>query len=128
MTMTMLRTFASPVTLGAGAGAPELPPHATKNKLAAASKAILVSCENMTVSADHFSSSQAEVASSTFIVRCTTSGLGRRFLHRENQVSPGVKNELLWTERSENILRPNVVHGRGTVTPLPPDPEHRALN
>jgi hypothetical protein len=117
MTMTMLRTFASPVAFGTGAGVPELPPpHAMKNKLAAASKAILVSCEDMTVTSDHFSSSQAEVASSTFIVRCTTSVLGRRFLHRENQVPPRVKNELLWTKRSENILRPNVVHGRGTVT------------
>jgi hypothetical protein len=93
--MTMLRTFASPVALGAGAGAPELPPHATKNKLATDSKAILVSCVNMTISADHFSSLQVDVASSTFIVRCTTSVLGRRFLHWENRVPPRVKNELL---------------------------------
>ena len=70
MTMTMLRTFASPVALGAGAGASEPPPpHATKNKLAAASKAILVLCEDMTVGENLFSSSQVGAAFSIFIVR-----------------------------------------------------------
>src|SRR5262249_40181150 len=52
MTMTMLRTFVSPVAFGAGAGAPELPPlRATKSKLAA-SKATLVSREDMSVRED----------------------------------------------------------------------------